>query len=206
MLAWRSRRHPSINHGFRKSRNSPKRMKLASHISYYFYRASGKRSFKKASLLLSRHVYSERKTIKILEQAGAAIARPVTIRGPLNIEENAILQVEEHVFINFGLSVIGTGRIIIGRNSLIGPNTTLITASHHTDPQQRLNDRSAITKEIRIGENVWIGANVTICPGVSIGSNTTIGAGSVVTKGIPDNVFAAGSPCESRRNLKNPVD
>jgi acetyltransferase-like isoleucine patch superfamily enzyme len=206
MHFWRSRRHPSSNRGFRKSRELPIKMKLASHISYYFYLASGKRSFKIASLLLSRHVYSERKTIKILEQAGATIARPVTIRGPLSIEENAILQVEEHAFINFGFTIIGTGRITIGINSLIGPNTTLITASHHIDPQQRLQDRSAITKDIHIGENVWIGANVTICPGVTIGRNTTIGAGSVVTKDIPDNVFAAGSPCKLKRNLANPVD
>jgi acetyltransferase-like isoleucine patch superfamily enzyme len=204
MHFWRSRRHPANNRGFRKSRELPIKMKLASHISYYFYLASGKRSFKKASLLLSRHVYSERKTIKILEQAGATIARSVTIRGPLIIEENAKLQIDEHVFINFGLTVIGTGKVTIEKNSLIGPNTTLITASHHMAPEQRLMDRSAITKDIHIGENVWIGANVTICSGVSIGKNSTVGAGSIVVRDIPSSVFATGSPCKAKRNLPEP--
>ncbi len=32
-------------------------------------------------------------------------------------------------------------------------------------------------------------------PGVTIGDNVVIGAGSVVTRDIPDNVIAFGSPC-----------
>ncbi|MBT8223466.1 MAG: sugar O-acetyltransferase, partial [Eudoraea sp.] len=47
----------------------------------------------------------------------------------------------------------------------------------------------------------WIGGNSLIFPGVSIGDNVTIGAGSVVTKDIPDNVFAFGNPCEAQRKL-----
>ena len=35
-----------------------------------------------------------------------------------------------------------------------------------------------------------------IINGVKIGSNTIIGAGSVVTRDIPDNVVAWGSPCK----------
>jgi len=35
---------------------------------------------------------------------------------------------------------------------------------------------------------------------VKIGKNTIIGAGSVVTKDIPDNVVAYGSPCKIIRD------
>lgn len=42
---------------------------------------------------------------------------------------------------------------------------------------------------------MWIGGNVVINPGVKIGSNVVIGSGSIVTRDIPDNVFAAGNPC-----------
>ena len=52
-----------------------------------------------------------------------------------------------------------------------------------------------------IGDNVWIGGNVVICPGVHIGSNVVIGAGSVVTKDIPDWMFAAGNPCKVIREI-----
>lgn len=37
--------------------------------------------------------------------------------------------------------------------------------------------------------------------GVTIGDNTVIGAGSVVTKDIPSNVLAFGSPCKVQREI-----
>jgi acetyltransferase-like isoleucine patch superfamily enzyme len=41
---------------------------------------------------------------------------------------------------------------------------------------------------------------VNILDGIKIGKNTIIGAGSVVTKDIPDNVVAYGSPCKIIRD------
>lgn len=46
---------------------------------------------------------------------------------------------------------------------------------------------------------VW--ASVTVCPGVTIGDNCVIGAGSVVTRDIPSNTFAAGIPCRVIREI-----
>jgi len=37
--------------------------------------------------------------------------------------------------------------------------------------------------------------------GVSIGDNAVIGAGSIVTKDIPPNTVAIGSPCKIVRKL-----
>ena len=56
-------------------------------------------------------------------------------------------------------------------------------------------------KPIEIGSDVWVGGGVIICPGVKIGSKTVIGAGSVVTRDIPDGVFAAGNPCRAIREI-----
>lgn len=36
---------------------------------------------------------------------------------------------------------------------------------------------------------------------LTIGENSVIGAGSVVTKDIPDNVFATGNPCRVIRKI-----
>lgn len=57
-------------------------------------------------------------------------------------------------------------------------------------------------KPIVIGEDVWIGGSAVICPNMTIGDRTIIGAGSVVTKDIPSNVFAAGNPYRVIRNLE----
>ena len=43
---------------------------------------------------------------------------------------------------------------------------------------------------------------VSLLPGVSIGDNSIIGAGSVVTKDIPENVIAAGNPCQVIRPIR----
>ena len=60
---------------------------------------------------------------------------------------------------------------------------------------------SMYAEKVTIGKNVWIGASTTILPGVSIGDNSVIGAGSLVTKDIPANVVAYGSPCQERRPI-----
>jgi maltose O-acetyltransferase len=58
---------------------------------------------------------------------------------------------------------------------------------------------------VTIGSDVWVGGAAIICPGVTIGSRSIIGAGSVVTRDIPDDVFAAGNPCRVVRKL-TPAD
>ena len=40
-----------------------------------------------------------------------------------------------------------------------------------------------------------------VLPGVTIGENSVIGAGAVVTKDIPENVVAFGSPCKVYREI-----
>ena len=49
--------------------------------------------------------------------------------------------------------------------------------------------------------NGWIACGAIICQGVTIGDNSIIGAGSVVTKDIPPNVLAMGTPCKVVREI-----
>lgn len=51
--------------------------------------------------------------------------------------------------------------------------------------------------EIFVGSHTMFGPNVTVLPGVTIGDNSVIGVGSVVTKDIPANVVAFGTPCHN---------
>ena len=67
---------------------------------------------------------------------------------------------------------------------------------------QAMNCTFLDDNEIRIGDNVWISDGAIILPGVTIGDNVVIGAGSVVTKDIPSNVVAVGSPCKVLRENK----
>lgn len=47
-----------------------------------------------------------------------------------------------------------------------------------------------------IGNRVWIGEGVIIMPGVTIGDGAIIGAHSIVSKNIPNNCIAVGSPAK----------
>lgn len=77
-------------------------------------------------------------------------------------------------------------RIHIGKNSIIGYNTVILTHEYLVD-EYRLGN-------VYIGHDTMVGANVTILPGVSIGNHAVIGAGSVVSKDVPDHSAAYGNP------------
>jgi len=47
-----------------------------------------------------------------------------------------------------------------------------------------------------IEDGARIGANATILPGVTIGKNAFVAAGSLVTKDVPPNMMAIGSPAK----------
>ncbi|MBR6250349.1 MAG: sugar O-acetyltransferase [Bacteroidales bacterium] len=103
------------------------------------------------------------------------------------------ISVGRRFFANFNFTVLDEARVTIGDDCFIGPNVSIYTACHSTNPIER-NTRQEWAKPVTIGNNVWIGGSVTILPGVTIGDNVTIGAGSVVVKDIPSNVVAVGNP------------
>lgn len=78
----------------------------------------------------------------------------------------------------------------------IGDNVTLAPRVHilaHDASTKRILGYTLIGR-VTIGNNVFIGAGSIILPNVKIGSNIIIGAGSVVSRSIPDNCVALGSP------------
>lgn len=105
-----------------------------------------------------------------------------------------------HVYANFHLTLVDDGRIDVGDHVMFGPHVTLCTASHPIHPLLRRQE-AQYNLPVTIGNNVWIGANSTVLPGVRIGDNSVIGAGSVVTRDIPANVVAVGSPCRVLREI-----
>ena len=102
-------------------------------------------------------------------------------------------------FFNFNCVVLDVCRVTIGDYTLFGPAVQIYTATHPLEAELRRTREFA--KPITIGSDVWIGGGAILCPGVTIGDKTVIGAGSVVTRDIPANVFAAGNPCRVIRPL-----
>lgn len=108
----------------------------------------------------------------------------------------------KNVYVNYDLCLVDDTFITIGDYTMVGPRCVIATALHPESPAKR-EKGIQYNKPVVIGKRVWIGANVVICPGVTIGDNAIIGAGSVVTKDIPANMVAVGSPCKVLRPIKD---
>ncbi|MBX0316097.1 acyltransferase [Planococcus glaciei] len=77
-------------------------------------------------------------------------------------------------------------KITVGRNSVIGYNTTIL-AHEYLINEYRLG-------EVIIGDEVLIGANTTILPGVTIGDGAIVSAATLVNKDVPAGAFVGGNP------------
>ena len=100
-------------------------------------------------------------------------------------------------------TIIGAMRkVTIGNNCMIAEYVSIRDHDHsYFDSDFPIRDQGWIISPIGIGNNVWIGAKVTILKGCIIGDNVIIGANSVVTKDIPSNSIAVGSPARVSRAL-----
>jgi maltose O-acetyltransferase len=113
------------------------------------------------------------------------------------------IELGERVFFNFNCIVLDVCPVKIGDYTLFGPSVQILTPVHPLDAELRRKQEYA--KPIQIGSDVWVGGGALILPGVQIGSKTVIGAGSVVTRDIPDGVFAAGNPCRVIRSITDEI-
>ncbi|MCD5325329.1 MULTISPECIES: acyltransferase [Pontibacillus] len=84
------------------------------------------------------------------------------------------------------LDVMFPEKISVGRNTVIGYNTTIL-AHEYLIKEYRLG-------EVKIGSNVMIGANSTILPGITIGDDAIVSAGTLVHKDVPAGSFVGGNP------------
>ena len=104
-----------------------------------------------------------------------------------------------------GRGVLINSKVSIAAHTTIGDFVSInrhVSIGHHTN----IGDYCSINPGVNIAGNVTIGEGTTIGMGtnilhtVNIGKNSIIGSGSVVTKDIPDNVVAYGSPCKIIRD------
>jgi maltose O-acetyltransferase len=149
-------------------------------------------------LNLTREAQSEERR-RILCQLFGRGGDTVWMQPPFFCDYGINIELGERVFFNFNCVVLDVAKVRIGDHTLFGPAVQIYTASHPVDAELRRQHEFA--KPIEIGADVWVGGGAILCPGVRIGSRSVIGAGSVVTRDIPDDVFAAGNPCRVVRAI-----
>jgi maltose O-acetyltransferase len=123
----------------------------------------------------------------------------VWMQPPFYCDYGSNIELGERVFFNFNCVVLDVCPVRIGDYTLFGPAVQIYTPMHPFNAA--LRRQREFGKPVEIGSDVWVGGATLILPGVRIGSRAVIGAGSVVTRDIPDDVFAAGNPCRVIREI-----
>ncbi|MEH2935935.1 sugar O-acetyltransferase [Acutalibacter sp. JLR.KK004] len=149
------------------------------------------------------------KRATILSEIIGEMGEGVRIQGPIAFHYGKHTKIGKNFFANFNFTVQDDGEVTIGNDCNFGPNVTIVTPVHPMVASERRlmrtgageEKRLCYAKPVHIGNDCWFGANVTVCPGVTIGDGCVIGAGSVVTRDIPANSFAAGVPCRVIREI-----
>jgi acetyltransferase-like isoleucine patch superfamily enzyme len=114
------------------------------------------------------------------------LARGVTFLNVCGIE------IGNDVYIATGCWIDGMGGLIIEDEVALSPFVVIATSSHcfKNNSVRFGGSRRAPAK---IGKGSWIASHVIIS-GATVGSGTIVGSSAVVSKDLPDNVFAAGVP------------
>ncbi len=155
---------------------------------------------------LNDSMHEKRK--EILQNLFGSYGEGTFIETGLMMDYGCNTYIGNDAYINFNCTILDCAKVVIKDNVFIGPNVSFYTPVHPLVASERIirveNGRKfdlEYCKPITIEENVWLAGSVIVNGGVTIGKNSVIGSGSVVTKDIPENVFAAGNPCRVIRPI-----
>ncbi len=115
-----------------------------------------------------------------------------------------VLSFGNNLQINDYVHITAIESVTIGNNVLLASKIYISDCTHGSyagdisdcNPNTIPKDRPLFSKPVVIEDNVWLGEFVTVLPGVTIGKGTIVGANSVVSKSLPENVIAVGSPAK----------
>lgn len=136
---------------------------------------------------------------RIVTELFGAGGDTVQMQPPFFCDYGANIELGERVFFNFNCVVLDVCPVRIGSFTLFGPSVQILTPMHPLNAAERR--KKEYGKPVEIGSDVWVGGGAIILPGVRIGARAVIGAGSVVSRDIPEGMFAAGNPCRVVREI-----
>lgn len=84
--------------------------------------------------------------------------------------------------------------ITIGDDVMIASDIQIRADDGHPIFDVRTGRRANPARSIVIGNHVWLGLGSCVLGGATIGDGTVVGMRSIVTRPLPNNVIAAGSP------------
>ncbi|MDA8390601.1 MAG: DapH/DapD/GlmU-related protein [Gammaproteobacteria bacterium] len=150
---------------------------------------------------LNRLTFADSEEIRALfsELIGKRVDESFLLIPPFYTLGGHEISIGQNVFVNQNCTFHDLGGLDIADDVLIGPNVSILTASHPLDPSRRR--AVTIGKPVKIEKNVWLAGGATIIGGVTVGENAVVAAGAVVTKDVPPNTFVGGNPAQIIRAI-----
>ncbi len=116
--------------------------------------------------------------------------------------DRVCLTIGERVEVNDYVHIGAVESVKIGNDVLIASKVFISDHNHgtysgqgeHSDPAISPSERPLSVAPVVIEDRVWLGEFACVLPGVKIGAGSVIGAHSVVSRDIPANCIAVGSP------------
>jgi acetyltransferase-like isoleucine patch superfamily enzyme len=106
-----------------------------------------------------------------------------------------IVEIGPKTVIGQEVTISAYQHVRIGAECVIADRAMFIDFDHVVvDPEAPVRMQGIYKRDVVVGSNVWIGYGAQILRGVTIGDNAIIGASSVVTRDIPANAVAVGTP------------
>ena len=188
-------------------------MVLRGIICGLFFKKSGKLLFvgKRVKILCKRNIsignastIHDNCYINAMSRGGVLIGNKFTLGRGSTIECTGViktpgefLRIGNNVGISQGAFISVRGPVVIGDDTIIGPNCTIIAENHvFNDIETPIRKQGVERKGIEIGKNCWLGANVTVLDGVHIGDGAIVAAGAVVNKNVNPNEIVGGIPAK----------
>ncbi|MDM1373361.1 DapH/DapD/GlmU-related protein [Myroides marinus] len=120
------------------------------------------------------------------------------------VGNDKVLFIGNNFQMNDYVHITAREKVVIGNNVLLASKIYISDCSHgsysgdqyDSSPDSIPHDRPLFSKPVIIEDNVWLGEFVSVLPGVTIGRGTIVGANSVVSKSLPANVIAVGTPAK----------
>lgn len=105
--------------------------------------------------------------------------------------------------------------VFVGPRAVVNPRATIdahaiintaavVEHDAHVGTNAHVAPGVVLCGDTRVGADTLVGANATVLPGVRVTDRCVVGAGSVVTRDIPNNTTAVGTPARALAGRRDP--